>query len=405
MNFRHIMIVFKKEVKDIIRDKKTIITSMLVPMIIMPVLLMIVGGGAEKLTKDINENITIALSQSSNTQEIRELVKDKLIADNKNIKLAEVDNPVDAIRQEKVRAVLELDKDCVEKLKANKPFNIKVMYDDSKTKSQGSLEVIKDVIAGFNAKIIKQRVTDAGLDPEILSPSNIVEKNVADKKQSGNAMLMMLLPMLLGMLVTVGGIPAATDLVAGEKERNTFEPLLTTKPSRLSLLLGKYFTVTLFSFVSAASTIAGLIIGFIANPNAMSAGMGTQGGGGFYMEPGALILAVAVTMLLGMTFSGIQITLSTYAKSFKEAQTYLSFLIFVVMIPAYATMFTQPSEIQWYMYIVPVLNTISAFKMVLGGIINYSNLVMALVSSAVYVVGAIVLAAWMFTKERALFRS
>lgn len=405
MNFKHIMIVFKKEVKDIIRDKKTIITSMLVPMIIMPVLLMIVGGGAEKLTKDINENITIALSQKSNTQEIRELVKDKLIADNKNIKLAEVDNPVDAIRQEKVRAVLELDKDCFEKLKANKPFNIKVMYDDSKTKSQGSLEVIKDVIAGFNAKIIKQRVTDAGLDPEILSPSNIVEKNVADKKQSGNAMLMMILPMLLGMLITVGGIPAATDLVAGEKERNTFEPLLTTKPSRLSLLLGKYFTVTLFSFVSAISTIAGLIIGFIANPNSMSAGMGTQGGGGFYMEPGALILAIAVTMLLGMTFSGIQIALSTYAKSFKEAQTYLSFLIFVVMIPSYATMFTQPSEIQWFMYVVPVLNTISAFKMVLGGIINYPYLVMALASSVVYVVASVLLAAWMFTKEKALFRS
>jgi len=404
MKWKHVITVFKKEVKDIIRDKRTIITSIVAPMIIMPILLVLVGGGEAKLTKDINENVTIALTQNSNTSEIRSLVKDKIIANNKNIKLVEVSDPVEAIRQEKVRAVLDFEKDYAVKLKERVPFIIKVMYDKSKTKSDASFSIIQDAIRNFDADVVKQRIVDLKQNPEILTPTTVEENNVADKKQSGNMMLMMILPMLLGVLIAAGGIPAATDLVAGEKERNTFEPLLITKPSRLSLLLGKYLTVTLFSLVSVVSTIAGLVIGFLANPNSVSAGMGSQAGG-FYMEPAALLLAIFTTILLGMTFAGIQIALSTYAKSFKEAQTYLSLLIFVVMIPAYATMFMQPADIQSYMFLLPVLNTIAAFKMVLGGVINYTNLILALASSILYVIASIVFAAWMFTKEKVLFRS
>lgn len=403
MNFRHIMIVFKKEVKDMIRDKKTIISSFIVPLILIPVIMLLMGGGVQKMQKDITENVSIALAQNSNTDDIRKLVQERIINNNENIKLESADSDIEAVRQEKVRVVLEFDKDYAAKMKENKPFTIKILYDNSKTKSQAAVSIVKDAITKFNESIVGDRLTALGINKDILQPSNIEEQDVADKNKSNNSTLVMLLPMMLGILIAVGGIAAATDLVAGEKERNTFEPLLTTRPSRLSILMGKYLTLNLFALMSIIATGLGFVLAYTANPNALA--MGEGGSGGFYMPPLAAVLVVIVMILMGMTFSGIQISLSTFARSFKEAQTYLSFLIIIGMIPAYATMFIQPNEMSTYMFGVPILNTICSFKMVLGGNIDYLKLVVAIASSAIYVIITLALAVSMFKKEKVLFRS
>lgn len=287
-------------------------------------------------------------------------------------------------------------------MKDSKPFTIRIFYDNSQSRSGGTVSALESAIGKLNQSIALQRLEAKNLDPAILTPALIEKQNVA-KTGDGNMLLMMVLPMLITMLVAVGGIPAATDLVAGEKERMTFEPLLTTHPSRLSILTGKYLTINLFSFASVISTLLGLVIAFLINPNSLSMGEGQIGG--FTIEPGALVLCLIVTLLLGMTFSGIQLAVSTYARSFKEGQTYLSLLIFVVIIPAYATMMVMPNDLQAYMYLIPVINTISAFKLVLGGIADYTGLILAMASSLAYVSLSLWAAARMFRNEKYLFRS
>jgi sodium transport system permease protein len=404
MNFKHVWTIFKKEVKDIIRDKKTIITSLLVPIVLFPVLFAIMGGGFKSFEKGMNENITIALAKESNTAETKNLLKEKVFKDYSNVSIVDIEDAVKSIREEKVRVILDFEKGYAGKLKEGKPFKIKAMYDKSKAKSERALSVINEAFGKYNTTVVSERLAAIGLNPEILQPTVVEGENVADKRQGGNMMTLMMLPMLIGMLVASGGIPAATDLVAGEKERNTLEPLLTTRPSRSSILLAKYFTVTLFSMVSVIATLTGMVLGFLMNSDFMNMGGGSEVTG-FYVPPMAVVLTLLTTIALGMTFAGIQIALSAYAKSFKEAQTYLSFLIFIAMIPSYATMMMQPSDIPSFMFFVPVLNVISASKMVLGGIINYSNLGIALLSSIVYVAISLYLAAWMFKREKILFRS
>ena len=180
-------------------------------------------------------------------------------------------------------------------------------------------------------------------------------------------------------------------------------PLLTTRPSRMSILTGKYLTINLFSFASVISTLIGMLLAFFINPRSLSLGVGQIGG--FNLDPGSVVLCLMVTLLLGMTFSGLQLAISTYARSFKEGQTYLSLLMFAVLIPSYATMMVMPSDIQLYMYLIPILNTISAFKLVLGGLTNYTGLILAVVTSLVYVALSLVIAASMFKNEKYLFRS
>lgn len=408
MNIKHVWIVFKKEVKDIARDKKTLITNLVVPIILFPVLFALIGGGVKNLEKSISENVVVALSKKSNTPEIRAFVKDRILSLNPNIRLAEdVKDPIQAIRREEVRVVLELDEDCLEKLDKKETFTIRVLYDQSKMKSSESLEMIYQVINTFNQSIVRERMIEAGIDLQILEPSKVEQVDVADKEKGGggNMMLMIMIPMLVAILIAVGGIPAATDLVAGEKERATFEPLLTTKPGRMSILLGKYFTVTLFSLLSVVAQFAGMIVGFIVNPGTLTIGSPNASIGNFGIPPAALILSLLITLALGMVFAGIQLAISTYAKSFKEAQTYLSFLIFFAMIPAYATMMMQPGDLKTYMFAVPLLNAIAALKMILGGIINYTNLLLALCTSVVYVGISLFFTAKLFNKEKVLFRS
>jgi sodium transport system permease protein len=243
-----------------------------------------------------------------------------------------------------------------------------------------------------------------GLDPAILQPVQIERRNIAPNDRGSNMILQMLLPFLISMLVSVGGIPAATDLVAGEKERNTFEPLLTTMPDRGSLLLGKYFAVTLFSFVSLVAILAGLFFGYMINPDSLSVGVDPELNG-ITLEPLAAVLALLITVALGMTFSGIQIALSTIAKTYKEAQTYLSFLMLGAMAPGYATMFMQASDLSPVMFAMPVMNTVASFKMILGGRIDYFCLVLALATSFVFVALTLMFAASLFKKEKVLFRN
>ncbi len=404
MKFKHIWTVFKKEVKDISRDKRTLFVSIVVPMVIIPLMYIFVGGGIEKLKKDINENVTVALSDNSKTPDIKRFAENELIKGSPNIKLIDVDDPDSALKNDKVRLVLDIEKDFDRKLKEGKPFQIKILYDKSKTKSEGSVWVLTSAIQEFNKKILVQRINALGADEDILEPVKIEESNVSDETRTSTSMLAMFLPFLMVVLMTVGGVPPATDLVAGEKERNTFEPLLTTKPSRVSILTGKYLTVTLFSFITVIATVFGIFMGYMINPDSLSMGSGQQITG-FYVPPLALALSLLIAVALGMTFAGIQIALSTYARSFKEAQVYLSFLMVAAMIPAYANMFTQPNDISAYSFVIPVLNTISAFKIVLGGSVNYFYLALAFVSSIIYVAAALAIAVYMFNREEVLFRS
>lgn len=406
MNIRHIWIVFKKEARDLARDRRTLVSSLLIPLIMYPVLFGLMGMGMDKLDRDIQQNITVALSAASNTEETRDLLMLQIFAGKESIRLVQLERePLEAIKNGEVRFVFEIEQDFAEKLAEGKTFGISILYDDSDTMAVGSIGILTQAIQSYSQSVVAGRLVDLGISPELMVPLRLEHAAFPDEQKSGNHMILMMLPMMMTIMIAVGGIPAATDLVAGEKERSTFEPLLTTKPGRMSLLFGKYLTVTLFSLVSVVAQFTGMMMGVIMNPSYLSIDGSTSSWSGFSIPPVALTLVILITLALGMVFAGLQLAISTYSRSFKEAQTYLSFLIFVAMIPAYATMMLQPGDLQTFMFAIPLLNAIAALKMVLGGAINHTNLSIALASSALYVAITLVFSAGLFKKESVLFRS
>lgn len=207
----------------------------------------------------------------------------------------------------------------------------------------------------------------------------------------------MIFPMLITIYSAISGIAAATDLGAGEKERQTLEPLLTTKASRLSILGGKYLAVFIAGVIGTVASLIGFFIASVMNPDFLGTGIAL---------PLSSILTIGLFCVgLNLVFSGIELTISFYARNFKEAQTYLAPLSIILLIPAYATMYLDGKAVPEVYFHIPIINTIAIIKEAIVLIVNPIHILIVLAWTVVYIVASLFLTVNMFKKESVIFRA
>jgi len=195
---------------------------------------------------------------------------------------------------------------------------------------------------------------------------------------------------------------SAVDMFAGEKERKTMEPLLTTHAGRNDILTGKFLAVAIMGTLSTILMLAGMVLGFTLNPKAFGDGM--TDGGGLNLPVDALLLCLALVIAIQLSFTAIHVMLSSYAKNVKEATTYGTMVMLAGMIPAYATMFMQSGDVPRWMMFVPLLNVAGAMKMLLGGLMDYGMVAISLGVSAVFLAALLFCTSRMFHKESVMLR-
>lgn len=419
MTYKDAMVVFKKELKDFFRDKRTIITTILVPLLMFPILYSVIGGQISSTTDQLSKSITIGV-ESNTSNEAIELLKNKIFNVDSRFTIKQVDDFSQAINDEDINVALQFDQDSfISAIKANKPFELNIIYDNDKLVSSSALSIIQTMIENYNTTVANTKLAELGLTEQDIKPArtNIKTKNeyivsiggTAESSGGSNAFLAMILPLLLGVMVPTSTIAAVTDLFAGEKERGTLEPLLSTKAGRSSVLLGKYFAVLVLGIVSIAAYIAGFLIAMEMNPSIMSGfSSGAESAGvlsGLSISLGVGLMVIALILLLSMTSTAIQVVLSTWSKSVKEAGSYMSFMTIAIMVPAYSTMMLQPGDVKEYMMLIPLYNVIASMKLALGGISNIRLYAIAIVSSLVFLAIILVIVLKMLKKESVLFRS
>lgn len=395
MNFKHVLTVFKKELVDMFRDRKTIITSILIPIIIFPVMYGFMGFTQKKMVTDVTEKgIEVAIRAESQDASIVQYLKGL-----KELKPIEVEDPDKAIEKGTVKAVIYVGKDFDEAIKANKPAPITIQYDDSNQPSLMAVEMIRGMIGQYSSNIVAKRLQDMKIDPAIMNPIKIIDKKMTSGEEgSGIGMMIfsMLLPLMLAIYSATSVLPAATDNGAGEKERGTLEPLLTTQANRLSLLTGKYFAITIAGIIGTMASMGGLFIAQIMNPELLGKGK---------MLPLSAIAVVALAAIcLTLIFAALELAVSIYARSFKEAQTYLSPITILVMIPAFAVYMVDPKTISLVYFNIPIMNLICVIKELIVGVYNPLHIMLAFGWGIVYVVAALLFARYMFTRESVVFR-
>ncbi len=391
MNINYTMIVLKKELKDTFRDKKTIFSSIIIPILIFPILAFAMRLGTSEIINDGNKPIEIALINNGETK-LEEYFKET-----GQINIIDTDDPEKALEDLNVKAIVKVEKGFDDKIESGTMGNVEIIYDQSSSKSDMATSRLTSIIDDYSKAITNQRLKAIGINLEDLKAVSIKSTSVSKDGGIGLMIFSMIFPMLITIYSAVSGIATATDLGAGEKERQTLEPLLTTKASRLSILGGKYIAVFIAGVIGTVASLIGFFIASLMNPDFLGTGVAL---------PLNAILTIGLFCVgLNLIFSGLELTISFYARNFKEAQTYLAPLSIILLIPAYATMYLDGKAVPEVYFHIPIINTIAIIKEALVQIINPIHILIVLGWTLVYIFASLFLTVNMFKKESVIFRA
>jgi sodium transport system permease protein len=418
MKFNDFKTVLKKELKDLFRDKKSIISTILIPVIIYPLMMFFIGGGITSIV-DSSDDIKIAITgemQNNVYQEIDEADKNIItnIVNNYNsavsqsgqkISIEIFDDYNKALVDGDVQTIVTVQSGIKNIATDNNTYNIDYVVDNRSNQSIMGTSLIKGLISSYSDSVYKSRIETAlgqNVD-QYIAISTGESINVDDLYQrsgTGNTLILMIIPMLVTVLISVGGATIAVDLIAGEKERGTFEPLLSTSASRFSVLSAKYIVVIIFAFINGIVQVLSMAMGIALTPGLTE----SMGGGGLSLSFGGLTLGIINILFLAAFFCSVMLCLASTAKTFKEASTKTSFLVFLPLMLSYSVMFTDAVNIGITNMFIPIINVVSVIKMILSGYINYTYFLVSAGVNLLLLVAAIYLTLKTFSKESLITR-
>lgn len=388
-------IVLKKELTDIFRDRKTLILGILIPLILFPVIIGVMSKSINSTEKSVQENLKIAIIDNSQSS------LGKFLKAQKNVKTVSTSDKDNDVKNGNILLAVEIPGNFDNNISSENQNKIVITYDNSSQKSMTAMDIISKYIDSYSKEVVKNRLSKRNISADILNPVSIETKtSVKEKDGMGKFMLSLMLPLLLVIYSVTGPMAPATDLGAGEKERGTLEPLLTTQAGRLSLLWGKFLAITVMGCLTTVASLGGLIIAMQQKGSILSGG-----GGAVNISPLTIFLVGMVSILITMVFGALELSISIYARSFKEAQTYLSPLTIIAFVPVYATYMLDAKNIESYYFHIPLANCVCLLKEFIMGIYNYTHIGITFAWIFVYIIAAILFARFMFSREDVIFRT
>lgn len=405
-----ILTIWKKELKDTIRDRRTMAAMVIMPLLLMP--LLIIGMGKLVDYQQSNYQSRVATVSVSNQNVAPEFIA--FLKAQKKLKVVKpAADPEAALRNGDIDIAITLPKTFQADLKSGTPITASLMSYSTRTESGDAISKVNEAIAVFNNRILGKRLKDAGVDPRSLTPLVVTEKDVATAKERGGFGLGFMLPMFFVVWAIVGGQYTATDLSAGEKERKTLEALLLTPAKRHEIVIGKFLAVSTTAMTSVVLALASLYFAlkeFGFGPMNGGRGAGAQSAASigidyvFSIEPLTFAIMLGIGLLLVALFSALLLSICIFAKSFKEAQNYISPVYIAAILPVVAIgMLPNLNSASW-VFAIPVANAVVLFKELLMGQYVGSHIVLTGVSLALVAAIAIAAAVKIFDKEKVLFK-
>ena len=413
MNLHNIFTVYLKELKDALRDRRTLMSVIIIPTVVMPVMFFGVGKIMAGVMKKAAEEIpAVAIIGGGDSPGVVAALK-------ASAKLKIVAAPADwkqAISDKKIRAAVEIPDGFEAGLKAGKAPAVKVSYYMGELLSDHGASNVEKFLVELRESTVADRLAEHGLPKSLTRPFEFKRENVAPPEKVGGNMLGGFVPYLIIILCFTGAMYPAMDLTAGEKERGTMETLLCSPVPRLDLVLGKFLLVLtgslsamLLSLASMGITaaFAGVLFASGANAGKLAAAAGkAQAAGGAMpmIDPLGLLGVLAMVLPVAVLFSALIFTVALFAKSYKEAQSSVAPMIFLVIMPAVVGMLPG-IDLNARLALVPILNLSLVCKEMLSGIWHWNYIGIIFGSSCVYAAIALTLAVKMFNREDVIFRA
>jgi sodium transport system permease protein len=389
-SMRKYLAVFFKEAVDNLRDRRTLLTVLVFGPLFGPLFYTVMMSTViNRQVADLDMSYTVAVQGADYAPGLMDYVRQH----NLKVEAAPAD-PRTAIKTGKLDVVLVIPADYAAAFAAGRPADVKLLFDKSRESAGKNIDRVRDVLEAYTRSVGALRLLARGVDPRAVAPIVIEDADVSTP-QSRAVLLLGMMPYFLLFAAILGAFYLAIDSTAGERERGSLEPLLTTAVPRSTLVLGKLSAVTLFSAVSLSIDIVALIWCQHLIP-AGKVGISVD------FTPANGVATLLVCLPFCLFIAGLLCVVASFTKSYKEAQTWLSFIMILPMVPVLGLVMF-PMEPAWWMMLLPSMSQDVLVTELIKGEPLKPLFVAISVSSTLVAGGALsALAVWLYKREQIL---
>lgn len=393
-----ILTIFKKELKDVTRDRRSMMMMIVLPMLLFPVLITLVGGLTMRQAKKAkSKTLEVALIAHGNATAFRDTLLER--GDLKIREDVREDRIRALIQSDSLDAAIRFDAQFDAQIDALQSGRIHLYFNSSKNLNESRTR-LTNLIRYYENQLVDERFQRLSLDRKIVDPVQVQRHDIASAREKVGMVIGGFLPYIFILMGFLGCMYPAIDLGAGEKERGTLETLLVVPVSRFHILLGKCAVVMLAGLVSVLVSFVGLFFIFLQSREIVSRILQALQG---TFDLASVLLFFSLFLPLVIFFATALMSLSIFARSFKEAQTIMTPLNIVIIVPA-AVGLLPGIELDAVTAFIPILNISLAAKDILSGTISIP-LLLEVYASLIALAGLSLYgcAKW-FERESTIFR-
>ena len=401
--------VARQELLTTLRDRRTVTSSILIPLLLIPAFTVgfplllgsLFGGQAQTrqtvgVLGELPANLRAQLEQDSGNE--------------KGVRLIPLTDPTAAVQGGDVEAALRVQTPLP--AQAGTTGSLQLFYKVGNLKAEsGAAAKVRSVVASYNKALVTQKLTELKLSPALLTPVALSTIDASNALEASSGALAFIIPLFLLQFILAGATAAATDSTAGERERGTFEALLATPAPRRTLLLGKLTATTLTALMAATFSVLGLSlsapVAVLLTPAGQSAAQTATRqafGGSLALGPaelGAVLLTATTAALL---ISALLLTLALQARSVREAQTYIAPLSLLIILPATLLQFADFLNSSPALYAAPLIGSMLVILDTVKGALTTPHLLLSLAGNLAASALLVLIAARLFGREGVAFR-
>ena len=377
--------ILKKELKDSFRDRRTLLLTVLLPLVLMSALVFFY----ENLLASDDETYEIVVNE-----EQLEFAQQLLTSYN-NMIVTGVANVEETIASGKALAGVIIPPDFEQQITKENAPTIQILGDSYSQKSALAASYIESAFGQYNQQIVGERLQQNNIENELLTPFTIKQVQTVEG-DSSMMMMAYLVPLMLSVAVGIGVGPSASDVISIILPRNTLTGALTNPMNRSALLLGKWVTMVIIASLTGFITLLIVTVEILFFTEKLKEGLS------FGTNEAILIALVAVLVIIAfaaLMSSALMVT-SILAKTVKESQSYGTPVTMIVVLPALLSSSLGLNELSTIHFIVPLMNIFTIFKELFFGVLNIEHIFLTLASNILLAIIIFFIGRILFMKDR-----
>ena len=386
MNWNDIRILYFRELKSALRERSIVINSILIPIVLYPLLFWLMYTGFTFVSGQASEldSRIVFVNFPAQHEDLR-----RDLANDKRIKVIESKDAQGDLRKGSLDAIVEFQPE------GENNFRTRITFDESRDQSAQARTSIDQKVTAYRQRYLQLTAAKLGVTREQFQNFWIESENVSTDRQMGQFILGLLLPIMLMVMLALGGFYPAVDATAGERENSTWETMMTVGTSRTNIVMAKYLYVATMSAMAAMLNVTAMTFSM----RTVLAPLGGRTGSMSFNIPLRSLPVIAIgVVLMALFIAAGMMTLAAFARNFKEGQSMVSPFYLIIILPV--TFLQTPGiEFSTRLAMIPVVNVTMMFREAISGVFHWNLIAITIVVEAACVLLALKVAATILSNE------